>query len=152
LTVLKGEKTLKRIKKMATRQEFQLSTQERRMRTFSEDFKRQKVKEIERKQTTVSEVSKAYQVRANNVYRWIDKYSHKDKNGVRLVVEMESETKRVLALLQKVAELERIVGQKQIMIDFQSKMIELAEEEYQVDIKKKFDSEPSSIIGTTEKK
>jgi hypothetical protein len=52
------------------------------------------------------------------------------------VVEMESETKRVLALLQKVAELERIVGQKQIMIDFQSKMIELAEEEYQVDIKK----------------
>jgi transposase len=152
LTVLKGEKTLKRIKKMATRQEFQLSTQERRKRTFSEDFKRQKVKEIERKQTTVSEVSKAYQVRANNVYRWIDKYSHKDKNGVRLVVEMESETKRVLALLQKVAELERIVGQKQIMIDFQSKMIELAEEEYQVDIKKKFDSEPSSIIGTTEKK
>jgi transposase len=79
LTVLKGEKTLKRIKKMATRQEFQLSTQERRKRTFSEDFKRQKVKEIERKQTTVSEVSKAYQVRANNVYRWIDKYSHKDK-------------------------------------------------------------------------
>lgn len=137
---------------MATRQEFQLSTQERRKRTFSEEFKRQKVKEIERKQTTVSEVSKAYQVRANNVYRWIDKYSHKDKNGVRLVVEMESETKRVLALLQKVAELERIVGQKQILIDFQNKMIELAEEEYQVDIKKKFDSEPSSIIGTTEKK
>lgn len=137
---------------MATRQEFQLSTQERRKRTFSEEFKRQKVKEIERQQTTVSEVSKAYQVRANNVYRWIDKYSHKDKNGVRLVVEMESETKRVLALLQKVAELERIVGQKQILIDFQNKMIELAEEEYQVDIKKKFDSEPSSIIGTTEKK
>jgi hypothetical protein len=29
------------------------------------------------------EVSKAYQVRANNVYKWIDKYSLKDKNGVK---------------------------------------------------------------------
>jgi transposase len=137
---------------MATRQQFELSTAERRARTFSDEFKRQKVKEIERKQTTVSEVSKAYQVRANNVYKWIDKYSLKDKNGVRLVVEMESETKRVLALLQKVAELERIIGQKQIVIDFQEKIIELAEQEYNVDIKKKFDSEPSSTTGTTEKK
>jgi transposase-like protein len=137
---------------MATRQQFELSTDERRKRTFSEEFKKQKVKEIERKQTTVLEVSKAYQVRANNVYKWIDKYSLKDKNGVRLVVEMESETKRVLALLQKVAELERIVGQKQIVIDFQEKMIELAEQEYNVDIKKKFDSEQSSSTGITEKK
>jgi len=137
---------------MATRQQFELSTEERKKRTFSEEFKKQKVKEIERKQTTVLEVSKAYQVRANNVYKWIDKYSLKDKNGVRLVVEMESETKRVLALLQKVAELERIVGQKQIVIDFQEKMIELAEQEYNVDIKKKFDSEQSSSTGITEKK
>lgn len=137
---------------MATRQQFELSSAERRKRTFSEEFKKQKVKEIERKQTTVLEVSIAYQVRANNVYKWIDKYSLKDKNGVRLVVEMESETKRVLALLQKVAELERIVGQKQIVIDFQEKMIELAEQEYNVDIKKKFDSEQSSSTGITEKK
>jgi len=137
---------------MATREQFELSKEERKRRRFSEEFKRQKVKEIERKQTTVLEVSKAYQVRANNVYKWIDKYTIKDKKGVRLVVEMESETKRVIALLQKVAELERIVGQKQIVIDFQSKMIELAEEEYQVDIKKKFDSEQSCTTGTIEKK
>ena len=137
---------------MATREQFQLSTEERRKRTFSEEFKRQKVKEIERKQTTVLQVSKAYQVRSTNVYKWIDKYSQKAKNGVRLIVEMESETKRVIALLHKVAELERIVGQKQIVIDFQEKMIDLAEEEYQVDIKKKFETEPSSITGATEKK
>lgn len=137
---------------MATREQFQLSTEERRKRTFSEAFKRQKVQEIERKITTVSEVSKAYQVRQNNVYKWVNKYSLKDKKGVRLVVEMESETKRVIALMQKVAELERIIGQKQIMIDFQNKMIALAEEEYKVDIKKKFDNEPSCTTGTIEKK
>ncbi len=64
-------------------------------------FQSKKYKKIERKQTTVLEVNKAYQVRANNVYKWIDKYSLQDKKGLSLVVEMESETKRVLALLQK---------------------------------------------------
>lgn len=137
---------------MATRQQFELSTAERRKRTFSEDFKRQKVREIERKETTVKEVSKAYQVRENNVYKWIYKYSSSYKKGVRLVVEMESETKRVIELMQKVAELERVVGQKQLVIDFQAKIIDLAEEEYKIDIKKKLNSEPCSTTGTTEKK
>jgi transposase len=137
---------------MATRKQFEMSTSERRKRTFSEEFKRQKVREIELKQTTVSEVSKAWQVRPNNVYKWVEKYSKKDKDGVRLVVEMESETKRVISLTQKVAELERIIGQKQVQLDFQEKMIELAEEEYRIDIKKKFSSEQSYTTGTTENK
>jgi len=49
-----------------------------------------------------------------------------------------------------VAELERIIGQKQIEIDFKDKMIELAEEVYQVDIKKKFCTQPSSGSGATD--
>ena len=137
---------------MATRQQFELSTAERRKGTFSEDFKRQKVREIERKETTVKQVSKAYQVRENNVYKWVSKYSASYKKGVRLVVEMESETKRVIELMQKVAELERVVGQKQLVIDFQAKIIDLAEEEYKIDIKKKLNSEACSTTGTTEKK
>ena len=47
LTFLKGLKKTKNEIKMATRQQFELSTAERRKRTFSEDFKRQKVREIE---------------------------------------------------------------------------------------------------------
>lgn len=136
---------------MATRQKFQLSEKERRMRIFSDDFKRQKVREIEQKITTISEVSKAFQVRYNTVCRWIEKYSSTYKKGVRLVVEMESETKKLIALQAKVAELERIVGQKQLMIDFQAKMIDLAEQDYGIDIKKKFDIKPSSTSGNTEK-
>jgi hypothetical protein len=58
----------------------------------------------------------------------------------------------MLALQAKIAELERVVGQKQILIDFQNKMIEIAEQEYQIDIKKKFDSEQSYTIGSIEKK
>jgi len=122
---------------MATKQSFSLSLAERRKRIFSEEFKRQKVREIEQRQTSVSEVSKLYQVRANNVYKWIDKYSKKQEKGLRLVLEMESDTKKLLALQAKIAELERLVGQKQVIIEFQDKMIEIAEQEYQIDIKKK---------------
>jgi transposase-like protein len=112
---------------MATKHTFSLSLAERKKRIFSEDFKRQKVREIELKQTSVSEVSKVYQVRPNNVYKWIDKYSNKQKKGLRLIVEMESDTKKLIALQAKIAELERLVGQKQVIIEFQNKMIEIAE-------------------------
>ena len=125
---------------MATREKFELSKTERTKRRFSEEFKRQKVREIEQKQTTIREVSKAYQVRDNNVRKWIEKYSSSYKKGVRLVVEMESETKKLIALQARIAELERIVGQKQLTIDFQAKMIDLAEQDYGIDIKKKFET------------
>ncbi len=121
---------------MATREQFELNAAERRKRVFSTDFKRQKVKEIELKKTTVSEVSRVYQVRQNNVYKWIEKYSSNYKKSVRLIVEMESDTKKLQELKAKVAELERIIGQKQLIIDFQAKMIDLAEESYGIDIKK----------------
>jgi hypothetical protein len=41
------------------------------------------------------------------------------------------------------------VGQKQLQIDFQLKMIELAEKPYGVDNKKKFGDAPSSGSGKT---
>lgn len=136
---------------MATREQFQLSQQERRRRVFSEDFKRSKVREIERGQTTTAEVSRQYQVRYNNVVKWIKKYGTLSREGVRLIVETESDTRKIIDLQARIAELERIIGQKQLLIEFQDKMISLAEEAYGVDIKKKFETEPCSIIGSTGK-
>jgi transposase-like protein len=135
---------------MATRQQFELSTAERRKRVFSTEFKIKKVREIEQKKTTIAEVSRAYQVRQSAIHLWMNKYSSSYKKSVRLIVEMESDTKQLLDLKAKIAELERIVGQKQLIIEFQSKMIELAEETYGVDIKKKSESKSSSTTGNTE--
>lgn len=73
----------------------------------------------------------------------------KDKKE-RLIVETDSDTKQLLALKKKIAELEQIVGQKQILIDFKDKMIDLAEETYGVDIKKKFSTRQSNTSGITE--
>jgi transposase len=120
------------------------------MRYFSESFKQEKVREIEKRTVTVSEIAREYEVSNSAVYKWIDKYSLMKKKGIRQVVESESDTRKVIALREKVRELERMVGQKQIQLEFKDKMIEIAEEMYGVDIKKKFGSQPSSGSGTSE--
>lgn len=107
-----------------------------RQRTFSEDFKRKKVEEILQKISTVSEISKEYHVSIQSIYRWIYLYSAMKKK-VKVIVEPESDTRKIQELKQKVAELERALGQKQIQLDFMNKMVELAEDKYKIEIKKK---------------
>lgn len=135
---------------MATRNQFKQSTQERRLRHFSEDFKKKKVREIEQKVTTIAQISREYEVLQNNVAKWVAKYGQNHMKGVRVIVETESDTAKLIALKAKVADLERIIGQKQVLLDFKDKMIELAEETYGVDIKKKLEQKPLSGIGNTE--
>jgi len=135
---------------MATRSQFKMSTAERRRRNFSDSFKIQKVRELETGKTKVSEICKQYEVTGTNVYRWMKKFGTMKDKKERLIVESESDTKQLLALKKKVAELERVIGQKQILIEFKDKMIELAEETYGVNIKKKFSTQQSDTSGTTE--
>lgn len=110
------------------------------IRSFSEDFKKQKVQEIVTKKTTVQEVSKLYEIWPQIIYRWIHKYSSDHPKQAKIVVEMESESQKALFYKEKVAELERLVGQKQIQLDFMEKLIELASDELDMDLKKNFSS------------
>lgn len=136
---------------MARREQLKMSTSERRRRKFSDSFKIQKVKEIETGKTKVSEICKQYEVSSVNVYRWLNKFGSMQDNKERLIVETESDTKQLLALKKKVAELERIIGQKQVLIDFKDKMIDIAEETYGIDIKKKLSTLQSNTSGNAEK-
>lgn len=121
---------------MATRKDVELAVSERQRRVFSESFKREKVRELERGLTSVSALSKAYHVTRTAIYRWIGKYGSNPEKKERLIVESSSDTQQLLTLRARVAELERLVGQKQIIIDYQDTMIELAKQEYGIDIKK----------------
>lgn len=137
---------------MASIQNYEnLSRTERNNRYFSESFKRKKVVELEKNIVSISEICKEYQVSRTTIYRWIYKYSAMRKKQERQIVESKSDTKKILELKQKIKELEQIVGQKQIMIDFQEKMIEIAEQEYGFEIKKKSASKLSSGSGSTDK-
>ncbi len=114
--------------------------EQKRIRHFSEAFKIEKVKMIEDGQFTVLQLSRIYQVTDAAIYKWIRKYSTLISKAERFVVEKESEGSKTLELLQKLAEFERKVGQKQLQIDYLEKVIELGSEEVGFDIKKKFAS------------
>ena len=137
---------------MATLKEYEkLTVTERINRRFSEDFKRKIVSELDRNLVTVSEVSRQNQVTPAAIYKWIYKYSPMRKKGLKQVIEASSDTRKLLLMKEEIKELQRIIGEKQIMIEFKDKMIELAEEEYNLDIKKKFSGAPLSGSGSTGK-
>ncbi|PDV98411.1 hypothetical protein CJ255_21965 [Candidatus Viridilinea mediisalina] len=121
-------------------------------RYFSEDFKKQKVHEIVTKKTTIREVSMLYEIKSAILYRWLYKYSPDHPKQTKIVVEMESESQKALFYKEKVAELERHVGQKQIQLDFLEKLIELASEELKMDLKKNFSSKLLNGSGSTSRK
>ena len=125
---------------------------QRTQRYFSEDFKRKKVREIEQNLVTMTEIVREYQVSRTAVYKWIYKYSAMRKKGVKQVVEAKSDTVKIARLREEVQQMEQVVGQKQIRIDFLEKMIELAEKDYGIDIKKKYSFTPSSGSGQTGKR
>lgn len=122
-----------------------------RNRYFSEDFKKKRVRELENNLVSISDICKTYRVSRTSVYRWIYKYSSMAKKEVKQVVEAKSDTKKIQLLEDRIKELERAVGQKQMLIDIKDKMIEIAEETYDIDIKKKLVSKASSGSSTTGK-
>ena len=137
---------------MATRESFKLSTKQKRYRTFSDNFKKNKVQEIEQGLVKVSEICKLYDVTSSAVYKWINKFGTSKQKTEWVMVESKSDTQELLKLRKQVAELERTIGQKQVLIDYQDKMIELAQEHYGIDIKKNSNFQHCSTSGKTEKK
>lgn len=135
---------------MARMEQIKMSQSERQNRYFSESFRKQKVRELEKGLTTVRQISRTYQVSETAVYKWRNKYSSILSKKERLIVEKKSDTKRIVQLEEKIRELERLVGQKQVAIEFYEKMLELGKQQYGIDFKKNYGSIASSGIGSTE--
>lgn len=121
-------------------------------RRYSEAFKRQLVADFERGQYSVLELERLHGVGNPTIYNWIYKYSTFNKRGYRIVEMKDSSSKKVRELEQKIKELERAVGQKQIRIDYLEKMMEIAKAEYNIDIKKNYNTSRSTGSGRTSKK
>lgn len=91
------------------------------VRHFSESFKQEKAREIERNLTMVMIVGKVYDVTRAAVYKWLDKYSVHRKKQICQIIELMSDPRKIQELEQKVKELEGPVGQKQVFFEFREK-------------------------------
>lgn len=120
-------------------------------RHFSEDFKLKIVKEYESGDHSILELSKIYDIAHSAIYNWIYKYSRYNKESIKVVEMKDSQVNKIKQLETRVKELERAVGQKQMNIDFLEKMIELADEHFDIDIKKNSNTPQSGGSKTTKR-
>ena len=112
-------------------------------RVFSDAVRKSIVKDIEQGKCTVLQASKELDVTYQSIYNWIYRFSrHLVKNQV-MVVEDKSEAYRSKELEKRIKELEAALGRKQMEVEFLSKIIDMANEEYKTDLKKNLSKGPS---------
>lgn len=126
--------------------------QVRKVRKYSESFKRSIVDDYESGRYSVLQLEKLHGIGNPSIYQWIYKYSSYNEKGYRVVEMKDSSSNRVKELEKKIAELEQKVGQKQIMVDYLEKMMDIAKDELNIDIKKNFATPQSTGSGKTGKK
>lgn len=117
----------------------------RQRRIFSEEIRKSIVKDIESGKCTAMQAKQEIGVSLASIYKWINKYSRYLKSNRVLVVQNKSELYRTRELESRLKDLEAALGRKQMEIDFLNKLIEIAEKESGVLIKK--NSQNSHLDG-----
>jgi transposase-like protein len=106
-------------------------------RIFSTAFKKEKVDLLDNGKITVNELSKVYEVSPTAIYKWKKKFSKLDQSE-RVVVEKISEARKNGELLQRIKDLEQVIGKKQLELDYYKSAIEVLKEKEGEDILKKY--------------
>ena len=132
----------------------------RTQKDYSMSFKLQIVQEIERGQLTATEVTKKYDIQCRKtVVNWLRKFGNFDweyqiplnmpKSPEQKIMELELQVKlleKQKALLERQA---FVADKKAIIFDM---MIDIAEKEYQIDIRKNSSPEQSIILKNNKNK
>ena len=107
------------------------------IRHFSTDFKKEKVELLDKGKITVSELGKIYNVSPTAIYKWKKKFSSLDQTE-RIVIEKISEGRKNIELLNRIKELEQIIGKKQIELDYYKATVDILNEQDGENLLKKF--------------
>ncbi len=108
-------------------------------RIFSLELRKQIVGQIERRELTVIEAVREYEIGGKQtVYNWLYKYSATLKKGTRMVMEKDSQENKTQELRSRIKELEAALGRKSLEADLYRIIVEKASDEYRVDLKKSF--------------
>jgi transposase-like protein len=124
----------------------------RKHRSYSLEFKKSIVASFEKGEFSILQLEKLYNVRNATLYNWVYKFSKFNEKGCRIVEMKNSNQEKLKQLSAKVKELEQIVGQKQVAIEYLEKLIELAKSELDIDLKKNYDFPQSAGSNPTKKK
>ena len=124
----------------------------RKLRRYSEEFKRMIVSEFESGKFSVVQLEKLYGISNPTIYNWIYKFSNFNNKDYRIVENNSSSSKKLKQLQKENEALKAKVGEKQILIDYLETLIDIANEELKTDIKKNFDTPQSNASDKTKQK
>lgn len=117
---------------MSTRSSQKIRTRPR----YSQAFRQARVDDFEKGTFSVGQISRLYNLPMTTVYRWISKYSRYPRQTAVIVEVPNSQTEKVKQLEARIAELERLLGRKQIKLDYyEAFLAELKDQG--IDVKKK---------------
>ena len=127
----------------------------RTQKDYSMSFKLQIVQEIERGYLTATDATKKYEIQCRKtVVNWLKKYGNFDWENQTPFTMSKSPEQKIMELEAKVKLLEKqksfleqqvfVADKKAIIFDM---MIDIAEKEYQIDIRKNSSPEQSTILN-----
>lgn len=113
-----------------------MTTEERRRRRFSEDFRKEQVHLIESGKLTLKEVSSIYQVKTASVRRWLKRYGKKALPE-QIIVSNGKEFDRIRELEKENRKLLELLGKQQVSLLYNEELVRIAKEKLGEDFEKK---------------
>jgi transposase-like protein len=112
----------------------------KQQRQFSPTLKQSIVDQFDRGKISVVQISREYGICRTAVYKWIYKYSQHNTKGTIIVMDKKKQHNELQSLKQRIAELERAVGHKQMQIDYYEMYVKTMDELAPEELKKKWKS------------
>lgn len=113
-----------------------MTSNERRHRRFSEEFRREQVKLIEKGERTIAQVSQLYEVKPDNVRRWLKQYGIKDRPEM-IIIQTQEEVNRIKDLQNQVLKLNAVIGKMHVELLYKNELLDLAKQQLGPEFEKK---------------
>ncbi len=113
-----------------------MTSNERKRRRFSEEFRREQVKLIEKGERTIAQVSVLYEVKRDNVRRWVKQYGTMELPEM-IVIQTQEEVNRVKDLETQVAKLREVIGKLHVEMLYKNELLDMAKQQLGPDFEKK---------------
>lgn len=126
--------------------------QKKEYNKYSEAFKWQVVQEVLTGKLTKEAAMVAYGIKSNcAILYWMRKYSgnedYRHTHSLTSNLSAMQNSKEQNELKERIKQLEEELRKATLRADLWQKMIEVAEEQLQIDIKKKYGAQPSKLTG-----
>ena len=123
------------------------------LRTYSSAFKRMIISEIERGEISIESARELYGIGGKTtIQKWMKQFGKEEKISKVVKIQMKNELDELKKLKKEKKELESALAKSQVEIYALEALVEIAKEDYGIDLKKKSGKKRSSSRKKKQKK